>query len=221
MYRSKVILFCCCVAALILLGYLFNQFHRFDVVNASNEDEITDIKEDAWLSVNGLSASVYSSVSNILSSTGGVTQSQKLLLELSEKFLTLEYNHRSCEEIRNIVIRYEEVVLYLCLGLVKSGAPKADIESLIIDAYKQLYSIKSNLERKESENKSLEKESAKRVIETELKTYERFFETVGIRLVFEKFGKLAQEEFLRKWEIEKLRVSKFNTLVAPCKILVR
>ena len=187
MYRSKVILFCCCVAALIMLGYLFNQFHRFDVVNASNEDEITDIKEDAWLSVNGLSASVYSSVSNILSSTGGVAQSQKPLLELSEKFLTLEYNHRSCEEIRNIVIRYEEVVLYLCLGLVKSGAPKADIESLIIDAYKQLYSIKSNLEKKESENKSLEKESAKRVIETELKTYERFFETVGIRLVFEKF----------------------------------
>ena len=150
---------------------------------------------------------MYSSVSNIIATTGGGVKSKTPLLELSEQLLSLNYKEHTCKEIQDIIVKYEEVVLYLCLGLAKADASESDISNVIIGGYYQLFKMRDFLSKQSYEHgETLEKTNAKRMIEKQIETYIRFFETVGVRLIFERYGSNVQKKFLQRWDEEKKNI---------------
>ena len=168
---------------------------------------ISHFESNAWGRVNGLSESMYSSVSNIIAITGGGVKSKTSLLELSEQLLSLNYKEHTCKEIQDIIVKYEEVVLYLCLGLAKANASESDISNVIIGGYYQLFKMRDFLSKQSYEHgETLEKTNAKRMIEKQIETYIRFFETVGVRLIFERYGSNVQKKFLQRWDEEKKNI---------------
>jgi hypothetical protein len=157
-----------------------------------------DFESAVWGRSNGLSQAVYSSVSNIIINAGSVETSCGRLLSLSTRFTSLQYKKRTPREISLVVSDYEELTLYLCLGLLKSGASESDIGEFILNALNQLREMSIYLDTINDRNMT-DLATAKKVVKNQLEQYTRFFETVGIRLVFGQIGESAKRDFLLKW----------------------
>ena len=155
-----------------------------------------------WSRPNAVSDAVYSVASNIIMRSESKEQALSHMLKLSRDFINLPYISHAPEEIGMAVFKYDELVLYICLGLVKCGADGDDIGNFIIAAYKKLSQIESYLNCKISEmcdNDSSEYKLAGNIVTSEKIAYVRYWDNIGIRFVFDQIGEKEKTSFLVKW----------------------
>lgn len=200
MRRASVIL---SMFVVICVGCLFVVFRNCDLFkekqNPSCERKMLNFESNVWGRVNGLSYAVYSSVSNITISADSDESSRHMLYALCKQFSSLQYESRSPREIRAVVSKYEELVLYLSLGLVRNQALESEVGAFILDSLDQLVGMWIYIDEKYAGDDSIYVKNCRIVVQKEIKTFIRFFETVGIRLVFDQYSEQAKEKFLQKW----------------------
>ena len=195
--RTRTII-CIGFFAVVVICILFLLTFRMAKSFGLSDWQNGDFESAVWGRSNGLSRAVYSSVSNIIINAGSVEASCGRLLSLSTRFTSLQYKKRTPREISVVVSDYEELTLYLCLGLLKSGASESDIGEFILNALNQLREMSIYLDTINDRN-MIDLATAKKVVKNQLEQYTRFFETVGIRLVFGQIGESAKRDFLLKW----------------------
>ena len=99
------------------------------------------------------------------------------------------------------MVKYDELVVYISLGLVKYGATKTDLEDFVIAALDRLQCMEKYLRIKSLSVKQKEKQKHNNAIEVlrrERQGYVEYWEKVGSRFVIGRFGENAEKEFLDK-----------------------
>lgn len=153
---------------------------------------------------------VYSVSSNIVSQSLSQDQALERVLKLADDFLRLPYAGLSADEIRLSVAKYDELVVFICLGLLKYGADANVVGQVVIAARERLRRIEMYLRNEAS---ALKKDNSQRyniaaeIVRNEYETYVRYWENVGIRFIFGKFGDDVKKDFLEKWD-ESLRLKR-------------
>ena len=193
------------VVVLILCGIVV-------VVMVSDKIEKTDegesqIKNNVlsdfirWEKPNGVYDAVFLVSSNITFQSKSNVHSLEALVELANAFINLPYKNLTPEKIALSVVKYDELVVYISLGLVKYGATKTDVEDFVIAALDRLECMEKYLRIKSLSVKQKEKQKHNNAIEVlrrERQGYVEYWEKVGSRFVIGRFGENAEKEFLDK-----------------------
>ena len=193
------------VTAFFILGVSVVFLYLGKDKNFTRSDDESNLKFDVldydW-GIDSLPGAMYSSVSNIRNVADSAATSRMKLLSLAKHFSTLEYKKCSPCELRNAMSKYDEQVLYLCLGLLKSGASGEEIGDFIIAALSQLERIGEFVDGVKVVD-ALEVRAvngAKIAIQQEIKNYITFFDKVGIRLIFDQLDEREKMNFCKRWK---------------------
>lgn len=154
-----------------------------------------------WEKPNGVYDAVFLVSSNITFQSKSNGHSLEALAELANAFIALPYKNLTPEKIALSVVKYDELVVYISLGLVKYGATKTYVEDFVIAALNRLECMEKYLRIKSLSEKQKEKQKYNNAIEVlrrERQGYVKYWEKVGSRFVIGCFGENAEKEFLEK-----------------------
>ena len=154
-----------------------------------------------WENPNGVYDAVFLVSSNITFQSKSNVHSLEALVELANAFINLPYKNLTPEKIAQSVVKYDELVVYISLGLVKYGATKTDVEDFVIAALDRLQCMEKYLRIRSLSVKQKEKQKHNNAIEVlrrERQGYVKYWKKVGSRFVIGRFGENAEKEFLDK-----------------------
>lgn len=154
-----------------------------------------------WENPNGVYDAVFLVSSNITFQSKSNVHSLEALVELANAFINLPYKNLTPEKIAQSVVKYDELVVYISLGLVKYGATKTDVEDFVIAALDRLQCMEKYLRIRSLSVKQKEKQKHNNAIEVlrrERQGYVKYWGKVGSRFVIGRFGENAEKEFLDK-----------------------
>lgn len=155
-----------------------------------------------WDKPNCVRDAVYSVSSNIVLQSVSQDQALGRVLKLADDFLRLPYDGLTADRIRMSAAKYDELVVYICLGLLKYGADANVVGRVVIAARERLRRMEMYLRNKaltKKKDQGQRYKIAAEVIRKEYETYVRYWESVGIRFVFDRFGDDKKKDFLKKW----------------------